>query len=50
MSSGINAIYTPTFKLSIQVGKLRGIAKYMPDEDLRDLWNKNKALENNSKA
>jgi len=40
----------PTLKLSIRIGKLRGIGKYMLECDLRDLYNKIQALANNSKG
>jgi len=46
---GINARFTPIFNLSIQVSKLRGIAQYMPEYDLRDLANKNQGFARNSK-
>ena len=42
-------IYT-NFNLSIRVSKLRGIAQYMPEYDLRDLLNKNQTLARNSKG
>lgn len=49
MSGGINARFTPTFNLSIQVIKLRGVAQYIPEYNLRDLSNKNQAFARNSK-
>ena len=50
MSGGINARFTPTFNLSILVSKLRGVAQYVPEYDLRDLLNKNQSLARNSRG
>jgi len=49
MSGCINARFKPTFNLSIWVSKLRGIAQYMPEYNLRDLSNKNQDFARNSK-